>query len=307
MKLIKNLYTGLRYRRWTVLETFAYFLKGLARETNFLKKPFYKFHLKVQEQKYTKIINSERVIDFKGILLPNIYTDISYANVVPSGFDESFFIFMYFNDDYNPQNFHYVEKYLKESPYCYTDWLETFDVTVQENDVVIDAGAWIGEFSAYAAFKNAQVYAFEPLSSTYEILKKTAALNKNIVPVEYGLSDSAFTSYLQINSPAGHDNSVIAKEEITDEHIVQEIRLTTIDDFVRENNLQKVNFIKADIEGYERFMLLGAKETLRKFAPKLAICTYHLPDDKEILRDIILEANPNYRIIQKYNKLFAQV
>jgi len=305
MKLIKNLFIGLRYRHWSILEAFAYFLKGFSRETNLLKKPFYKFHLNVQKRKYTKVINSEQVIDFNGILLPNIYTDISYANVVPAGFDESFFIFLHLNDDYNPQNFHYVEKHLNESPYCYSDG--NFNVIVEEKDIVIDAGAWIGDFSAYAAHKKALVYAFEPFKPTCDILKRTANLNKTIIPVEYGLSDAVFTSYLQINSPAGHDNSIISKEEIKDGDNVEEIRLTTIDDFVRENNLEKVDFIKADIEGYERNMLLGAKETLKKFAPKLAICTYHLPDDKEVLRKIILDANSNYTIVQKYNKLFAQV
>lgn len=54
-------------------------------------------------------------------------------------------------------------------------------------------------------------------------------------------------------------------------------------------------------------MLIGATETLKKYAPKLSICTYHLADDKEILEKIILNANPNYIIKHQYKKLYAYV
>lgn len=85
------------------------------------------------------------------------------------------------------------------------------------------------------------------------------------------------------------------------------VPVTTIDDFVKHNHLKSIDFIKADIEGAERFMLIGATETLKKYAPKLSICTYHLADDKEILEKIILNANPNYIIKHQYKKLYAYV
>ncbi len=92
-----------------------------------------------------------------------------------------------------------------------------------------------------------------------------------------------------------------ASKEITTAETV------TLDSFVRENNLERVDFIKADIEGFERHMLLGAQETLRKFAPKLALCTYHLPDDPQVLENLIKQANPNYNVVQKRKKLYASV
>jgi FkbM family methyltransferase len=187
-----------------------------------------------------------------------------------------------------------------EGPYGYTDL--PFDVTVKEGDVVIDAGAWIGDFSAYVAGKNALCYAFEPVSKSYEILCETAALNNNrIIPVKKGLGDKEHTVKFSINDG-------IANQIITDEQTAYEIiHITTIDRFVEDHKLERVDFIKSDIEGAERDLLRGAKNTLAKFAPKLAICTYHLPDDPFVLGQLILEANPKYKIVYLRKKLFACV
>jgi hypothetical protein len=63
----------------------------------------------------------------------------------------------------------------------------------------------------------------------------------------------------------------------------------------------------ADIEGAERDMLKGAWGVLKEFAPKLALCTYHLPDDPETLEFLIKDANPNYNVVHISKKLFAAV
>ena len=53
------------------------------------------------------------------------------------------------------------------------------------------------------------------------------------------------------------------------------MKSTTIDKFVEENNIEKIDYIKMDVEGAERNILEGAIKTIRKFKPSLAIAIYH--------------------------------
>ena len=66
----------------------------------------------------------------------------------------------------------------------------------------------------------------------------------------------------------------------------------SIDEFCQKNNISKVNFIKLDIEGSERFALKGATETLKKFRPLLTISGYHLIDDVPVLVNILKASCP---------------
>ncbi len=49
----------------------------------------------------------------------------------------------------------------------------------------------------------------------------------------------------------------------------------------------------------------GCETHACRFAPKLALCTYHFPDDPEVMERLILEANPEYVIEHKWAKLYA--
>ena len=64
----------------------------------------------------------------------------------------------------------------------------------------------------------------------------------------------------------------------------ERVKALEIDTIVKELGLEKVNFIKMDIEGVEIDAFLGAEQTIKKFTPKLAICTYHRPTDFEEIK-----------------------
>jgi FkbM family methyltransferase len=218
-------------------------------------------------------------------------------------FEDTFETYMEHDDCYDEAAMASYYDLLCEGTYGLQN--EFVDVTVKAGDVVLDIGSWIGDFAAYASAKGAVTYAFEPSDATYGYLLKTAELNKNIYPVKKGLGNANTT----VEFARGADDSLgdsVVLEQIPNSGRSR-IDITTVDAFVHENGLTHVDFIKADIEGHERYMLEGAKETLKKFAPKLAICTYHLPDDPEVLEKLIEEANPTYRVVQKRKKLYASI
>ncbi|OAV74909.1 methyltransferase, FkbM family [Bacteroidales bacterium Barb7] len=306
MKLYQNVMFGLRYKQWTYLEAFAYFLKGVTRELNIAPSVFLKYYENISSKAFKKKWlmknNDESYFDFKGAKIPNISDNPQIFTELRSVFEDTFMFPCLFKDNYNKSVVEFMDQRMGEGPYGYTDG--SFDVTVKQNDVVIDAGAWIGDFSAYAVSKGAIAYAFEPVEGTFQLLHQTIELNNGeIYPVQIGLADRECEINISVNG-CYFGNSIFIERENS---IKEKISITTLDKFVKENNIEKVDFIKADIEGAERDMLRGATNVLKTFAPKLAICTYHLPDDPEVLEKIILEANPDYKVVHLRHKLFAAV
>jgi FkbM family methyltransferase len=73
--------------------------------------------------------------------------------------------------------------------------------------------------------------------------------------------------------------------------------VTTIDETIEALGLERVDFIKMDIEGAERQALRGACRTLARWRPNLSICAYHRPDDAEAIPAAIRDARPDYRVL----------
>ena len=188
-----------------------------------------------------------------------------------------------------------------EGPY------EVGDVKIEKNDIVFDCGSNIGLFSIVAANKCKKVYAFEPVPNAQKYIKDAVCDVSNIELCEYALSDYNGKAMFSIGENESYCNHLVGENNNLKKENMLEVNIITIDDFVKKYNIERVDYIKADIEGEERNMLRGAKDTLKKFAPKLSICEYHLPDDPEVLEQIILEANPKYIIRHNYMKLYAYV
>ena len=264
-----------------------------------------KFYRNTIIKKFRALYREEgKYYRFRDIKLPLLDDEMELE--LTGIYEDTFWSYLNRNNQYDEKIYDYCDKFINEGLYGLVN--DKVNVTVKPGDIVIDAGSWIGDFAAYASVAGGgAIYAFEPADKTFALLQKTAELNPNIIPVKKGLSSKIES--IPIFNMQGNTggNSLVNHEADTNFEKSSIIEVTSVDEFVRENNLSRVDFIKADIEGFERNMLEGAQETLREFAPKLALCTYHLPDDPEVLEALIKKANSKYNVVQKRKKLFASV
>ncbi|MDR0438937.1 MAG: FkbM family methyltransferase [Methanocalculaceae archaeon] len=191
--------------------------------------------------------------------------------------------------------------YVDEGPY------EWGMVRVAPGDIVFDCGANFGVFSLLAAYRGGEVFAFEPIQETREILRQTLALNPSlanrvrIVPYALGAKEGNAEFTILMDTLIG--SSMVLPQN--GRKIC--VPVTTVDAFTEAEGLDAVNFIKADIEGAERQMLVGAASILQRCAPKIAICKYHLADDGIVLAGLLRKANPRYMLNERWKKIYGYV
>jgi hypothetical protein len=77
--------------------------------------------------------------------------------------------------------------------------------------------------------------------------------------------------------------------------VEQFVPTTSLDSLVASGELERVDFIKLDIEGAESAALKGAEQTLRRFTPRLALAAYHQFDDMWALMRQIDQLDLGYR------------
>jgi FkbM family methyltransferase len=194
-----------------------------------------------------------------------------------------------------------------EGPY------EVDNVRLSPEDIVIDAGANIGLFSALACSLGCTVYAFEPFEKNIRLLNRMKELNPEfkLTVCPYALGDyNGLARLYSIGDDLGggtvqddinENNKRREKREITSVLV----HIITLDRFVQINKIDNISFIKADIEGAEISMLKGAAKTLCDLRPKLSLCSYHRVTDRESLGILIGEFNPGYTIVRGKKKIYA--
>jgi FkbM family methyltransferase len=168
-------------------------------------------------------------------------------------------------------------------------------VRIREGDVVLDLGVFAGTFTRYALSRGAaKVVAIEPEPQHVFYLKQTFAreIEEGRVHIVNAVAWHECTK-LQFRS-AGPISRIAEEGGIT-------VSAVTIDQVVADLGIERVDFIKADIEGAERHALKGAAQTIKKFGPRMALCVYHLPDDPVVIPGLVKSFRP-YHVAMNFGR-----
>ena len=204
----------------------------------------------------------------------------------------------YYNGYYLPVN--QFDSSVFYSKYA-IDELTTLD-SVRNKDI-IDAGGYVGDTALlFSSYTDKSIHVFEASPSNMDIIRETIRLNQleNIVPVSRALGEKSGTATFSLGERNSCNSLVERPGYNYPNHI--EVPVITLDDYVRENNLE-VGLIKVDIEGGEQLLLKGAVETIRTQHPILLISIYHSANDFFEIKPMIEKMCDKYtfRIIKPAN------
>jgi FkbM family methyltransferase len=188
--------------------------------------------------------------------------------------------------------------YRKREPIC-TKYLIKSGI-IRKNDTVLDIGANIGYYALIESGlvgDGGTVYAIEPVTPNYKLLKSNVMLNgfRNVSTYQYALGDQDCHAEIFVSSRS--NQCAMNKEAVGGEVLgVQNVHMLTVDQFLVGK--KQPSLVRMDVEGYEYEIIKGMKQTLKgktsillELHPEPA---YLKPEKLEELLDI-LEAN-HYRV-----------
>lgn len=140
-----------------------------------------------------------------------------------------------------------------------------FQGLLQPGMIVVDVGANVGCYTALAARGvgiSGKVIAFEPDPENFSFLQETVRLNgfQNVVASSLALSDHAGEGKLFLAPDNKGDHQIYDSGEHRNAHTIQ---LITLDTFLHERNVARVDIIKIDVEGAEASVVRGMTQTMR--------------------------------------------
>lgn len=191
-------------------------------------------------------------------------------------------------------------------PLYYGDnYIESNDLTlfgrmIKPGYTVFDIGANTGLYSIFSGVSapSSAIYSFEPNPSNLLRLKKNLGLNQlksvHVIPHAIGAKRDNISFTVLADDNISDTSSAVesfSKNSYRGElkwktiHVEQ----TTIDDFIAENQIQQIDLVKIDVEGYEIEVLKGGTTTFQKWKPSILIESFLDGTKRDFLEQFVAE------------------
>jgi FkbM family methyltransferase len=162
----------------------------------------------------------------------------------------------YVNGNYEPEVTAVLNRYLSKG-------MTMIDIGAHHGYLALLVSTLVGE--------EGRVFAFEPAPENISLLSKTIEINSGnsieIVP----FAASSESSKVKLSQSNSSTHSVL---DLNDESATIEVEAVTIDSFLKESNVKRIDFVKIDVEGHEIEVLKGMKDTIKANLPMI-ICEIH--------------------------------
>lgn len=215
--------------------------------------------------------------------------DEKYSYYRIKGYDDTFiypasaplYSFAMVMAEARPQHWHYYE---------------IPQTAVAPGDVVVDCGSAEGFFAFKHQHTASRIFVLEPLPLFVDSLRELFRHKNKVIILPVAAGDTCRKAYINVTSGNTILNGTIAQHSHNGQAV--EVDVVTLDSLFAEKKI-RIDYLKADIEGFEENMIRGALQTIRESKPKIAITTYHEGQDYEQLIALIKGVVPEYNHLVK--------
>jgi len=193
----------------------------------------------------------------------------TYSQFVKSGFYEFKLNEICFDIMLDPENGGVDMEIFADKKYE-ANVLSFLNKNLKKEDTFIDIGANIGQHSLHCSFICNHVYSFEPVKKLYDQFNESIFKNNilNISSYNYGIGDIKCEVPIFSNISSMAASSIVASNN---KNFIQNVKILRLDDVYGEIGIDRADVLKIDVEGYELNVLLGARNFIEKFKPKILL------------------------------------
>lgn len=171
---------------------------------------------------------------------------------------------------------------------------------ISNSPILFDVGANVGNYTKdlLEYFPNGEIHSFEPIPNTFNKLKSIELKKGKLNPLGLGNKSEKIKMFYYPDAPTFSSQSEVTNQNYKNEEI--EVEFISLDEYCFENKINKIDFIKIDVEGFEMNVFEGAKNYLQQ--NKIHIIQFEFGSQQVYSKNFFLDffnlLNQNYQLFR---------